>query len=151
CYQPAEASLALTRACLELCAEYRNPVAIITKGVLVLRDLDVLRRLRQEAWVQVYFSIPFADDTVARGVEPHAPSSQKRFEAMAPVTDAGIPTGISISPIIPGLNDDDIPELLSRARQAGATEAMANLVRLSGSVEEVFLHRMAEAFPEQIS
>jgi len=83
CYQPLEASLELTRACLEVCAEYRNPVGIITKGVLVLRDLDLLRRLHQESSVRVYFSIPFSDDEVARKVEPHAPSSRKRFEAMA--------------------------------------------------------------------
>lgn len=83
CYQPLEASLELMRACLEVCAEYRNPVRIITKGVLVLRDLDLLRRLHQEASVRVYFSIPFSDDAVARKIEPHAPSSRKRFEAMA--------------------------------------------------------------------
>lgn len=151
CYQPAEASFELTRSCLELCADYRNPVGVITKGVLVLRDLDVLQRLHQKAWVRVYFSIPFADDAVARLVEPHAPSSRKRFEAMAALSDAGISTGISISPIIPGLNDEDIPELLARAKQAGATEAMATLLRLSGPVEDVFLARMAEAFPDRIS
>ena len=120
CYQPLEASLELTRACLEVCAEYRNPVGIITKGVLVLRDLELLRRLHQEASVRVYFSIPFSDDEVARKVEPHAPSSRKRFEAMATLANAGIPTGISLSPIIPGLNDEDMPDLLARAKQAGA-------------------------------
>jgi len=151
CYQPMEASLGLTRACLEVCAEYRNPVGVITKGVLVLRDLDVLKRLQQEAWVRVYFSIPFADDEVARHMEPHAPSSRKRFEAMAALSDAGISTGISISPIIPGLNEDDIPELLTRARQAGAGEAMATLLRLSGPVEPVFLERVAAAFPDRLA
>jgi DNA repair photolyase len=149
CYQPIEASLELTRACLEVCAEYRNPVAIITKGVLVQRDLDVLTRLREHAWVRVYFSIPFADDEVARRVEPQAPTSRKRFEAMARLTEAGIPTGISISPIIPGLNDEDIPELLRRAREAGAREAMSTLLRLAKSVEAVFVERMSEAFPER--
>jgi DNA repair photolyase len=149
CYQPIEASLELTRACLEVCAEYRNPVAIITKGVLVQRDLDVLTRLQSEAWVRVYFSIPFADEDVARRVEPQAPTSRKRFEAMARLSEAGIPTGISISPIIPGLNDEDIPELLQRARQVGAREAMSTLLRLAASVEAVFVERMSEAFPER--
>jgi DNA repair photolyase len=149
CYQPMEASLEITRSCLEVCAEYRNPVGIITKGILVLRDLDLLTRLRQEAWVRVYFSIPFADDGVARALEPHAPSSRKRFEAMALLSEAGIPTGISISPIIPGLNDQDIPELLDRAKQAGAGEAMATLLRLSGPVEDVFLDRIGTAFPDR--
>jgi DNA repair photolyase len=151
CYQPLEASLGLTRACLEVCAEYRNPVGIITKGVLVLRDLDVLRRLQQEASLHVYFSIPFSDDEVARKVEPHAPSSRKRFEAMAILANAGIPTGISLSPIIPGLNDEDVPDLLARAKQAGAVEAMATLLRLSGPVEPVFMERMAAAFPDRIT
>jgi DNA repair photolyase len=150
CYQPLEASLELTRACLAVCAEYRNPVGVITKGSLVLRDLDLLRRLHQEASVRVYFSIPFSDDVVARKVEPHAPSSRKRFEAMATLADAGIPTGISLSPIIPGLNDEDMPDLLARAKQAGALEAMATLLRLSGPVEPVFMERMAEAFPDRI-
>lgn len=151
CYQPVEASLELTRACLEVCAEYRNPVGIITKGILVLRDLELLKRLQQEAWVRVYFSIPFADDEVARLVEPHAPSSGKRFDAMARLSQAGIPTGISISPLIPGLNDEDIPELLERAAQAGAGESMATLLRLSGPVEDVFLERMAQAFPDRLA
>jgi len=151
CYQPLEASLELTRACLEVCAEYRNPVRIITKGVLVLRDLDLLHRLHQEASIHVYFSIPFTDDDVARKVEPHAPSSRKRFETMATLASAGIPTGLSLSPIIPGLNDEDIPELLARAKDAGAVEAMATLVRLSGSVEPVFMQRMAEAVPDRIA
>jgi DNA repair photolyase len=150
CYQPIEASLELTRACLEVCAEYRNPVAIITKGVLVQRDLDVLARLHQEAWVRVYFSIPFADDDVARRVEPQAPTTRKRFEAMSRLSEAGISTGISISPIIPGLNDEDIPELLQRAREAGAREAMSTLLRLAKSVEAVFVERMTKAFPERI-
>lgn len=151
CYQPVEASLELTRACLEVCAEYRNPVGIITKGILVLRDLELLKRLQQEVWVRVYFSIPFADDEVARLVEPHAPSSGRRFDAMARLSQAGIPTGISISPLIPGLNDEDIPELLERAAQAGAGESMATLLRLSGPVEDVFLERMAQAFPDRLA
>lgn len=149
CYQPLEASLELTRSCLEVCLQFRNPVAIITKGVLILRDLDLLKRLREEAWVRVYFSVPFVDDDVARLVEPHAPSARRRFEAMAQVAEAGIPTGISISPIIPGLNDRDVPLLLERAAQAGAVESMATLLRLSGSVEPVFLERLTQAFPER--
>lgn len=150
CYQPLEAAYGLTRACLEVCAEYRNPVGIITKGALVLRDIDVLARLCREAWVRVYFSIPFSSDDMARKVEPHAPSITKRFEAMKALADAGISTGISIAPVIPGLSEDDIPELLDRARQAGACTATHVLLRLSGSVEPVFLERMKAAFPERI-
>ncbi|NOU11174.1 MAG: PA0069 family radical SAM protein [Nitrospira sp.] len=150
CYQPLEAEYGLTRACLEVCTEYRNPVGIITKGALILRDLDVLVQVQRAAWVMVYFSIPFSSDEMARKVEPHAPSITKRFSAMKALSDAGIPTGISIAPVIPGLNDDDIPELLDRAYGAGARTATYSLLRLSGSLEPVFLDRIGEAFPERI-
>jgi len=150
CYQPVEAEYGLTRACLGVCADYRNPVGIITKGSLVLRDLDVLARLHREASILVYFSLPFSSDDVARKVEPHAPSISKRFAAMKILADAGIPTGISIAPVIPGLNEDDIPELLDRAHRVGARTATYSLLRLSGSLESVFLDRIGEAFPERI-
>lgn len=150
CYQPLEATHGLTRACLEICAEYRNPVVIITKGALVLRDLDVLLRLQREAWVLVYFSIPFSLDEAARKMEPQAPSIAKRFAAMKALSDSGIPTGISIAPVIPGLNEEDIPDLLKRAQRAGACTATYSLLRLSGSVESVFVDRIAEAFPERM-
>ncbi|HJU05336.1 MAG TPA: PA0069 family radical SAM protein [Nitrospiraceae bacterium] len=151
CYQPLEATYGLTRACLDVCAEFRNPVGIITKAALVLRDRDVLMRLRNEASVRVYFSIPFSDNETARKVEPQAPSITKRFDAMRVLSDAGIPTGISIAPVIPGLNEDDIPDLLVRARQAGASVASFVLLRLSGNVEPVFLERMTAAFPDRIA
>jgi DNA repair photolyase len=151
CYQPIEASYGLTRACLDVCADYRNPAGIITKGGLVLRDLDVLQRLHGQAWTRVYISIAFASDEVARKVEPQAPSITRRFQTMKALSDAGIPTGLSIAPIIPGLNEDDIPEFLARAHEAGASVATSSLLRLSGSVESVFLDRMAEEFPERFA
>lgn len=151
CYQPLEATFGLTRACLEVCAEFRNPLGIITKAALIVRDLDVLQRLRAEASVRVYFSIPFADNETARKVEPQAPSITKRLAAMKALSEAGIETGVSIAPVIPGLNEDDIPEILARARQAGAAAATFVLLRLSGSVETVFLERMAAVFPDRIT
>lgn len=150
CYQPLEAEYGLTRACLEVCADYRNPVVVITKGALILRDLDVLTRLHRDAWVRVYFSIPFSSDDMARKVEPQTPSITKRFAAMSALSEAGISTGISIAPVIPGLNEDDIPDLLDRAHCAGARVATHNMLRLSGSAETVFLERMKAVFPERI-
>jgi DNA repair photolyase len=150
CYQPLEATYELTRACLTVCAEFRNPVGIITKAALITRDLAILKKLHQETRVQVYFSIPFADNETARKVEPQAPSITKRLEAMRVLSDAGIRTGVSIAPVIPGLNDDDIPEVLMRAREAGAMDATFVVLRLSGNVEPVFLERMAVAFPDRI-
>ncbi|MBK8379035.1 MAG: radical SAM protein [Nitrospira sp.] len=151
CYQPLESTLGLTRACLEICAAYRNPVGIITKGALPVRDIEVFKQLQEQAWIRVYFSIAFADDETARLVEPQAPTVSKRFETMRILSEAGIPTGISVAPIIPGLNEEAIPELLSRAKSAGATSATCSLLRLPGHVETVFLDRMREAFPDRIS
>lgn len=150
CYQPLEASYRLTRACLEVCAEFRNPAAVITKSALVARDLDVLRDLHRDAWTRVYLSIPFADSGMARKVEPNVPTIAKRLETLKILSDAGIRTGVSIAPVIPGLNEQDIPEILARAREAGAGEATYVLLRLSGHVEDVFLERMTLAFPDRI-
>lgn len=149
-YQPLESKLALTRACLEVCAAHRNPVGIITKSSLVLRDLDILQDLQARAWVRVYFSIPFASDEVARKVEPQAPSITKRFETMARLAESGISTGVSIAPVIPGLNEHDIPEILKKSREAGAQQATYMLLRLNDNVEPVFLERMTRQFPDRI-
>jgi DNA repair photolyase len=149
CYQPLEANWRMTRACLEVCAEYRNPVGVITRSLLVQRDVDVLQRLHAEAEVHVFFSIPFADDALARAIEPQAPLVSRRFEAMRRVAAAGIPTGVSVAPIIPGLNDDDIAPVLERAWDAGARYASHILLRLPGSVRSVFLERLRAALPDR--
>lgn len=149
CYQPLEATYGLTRACLEVCAEFRNPVGIITKSSLVQRDLDVLLQLQAHSWVRVYFSIPFADNETARKIESQAPGITKRLEAMRVLSEAGIATAVSIAPIIPGLNDEDIPEILTQARRAGASAATFVLLRLPGNVESVFLDRLRAEFPDR--
>ncbi len=149
CYQPLEATWRLTRACLEVCADYRNPAGIITRSLLVQRDVDVLQRLHAEAGVRVSFSIPFADDATARAIEPQAPLVSRRFEAMRRVAAAGIPTGVSVAPIIPGLTDDHIAPILERAWEAGARFASHTLLRLPGSVRPVFLERLRAALPDR--
>ncbi len=151
CYQPLEASYGLTRACLEVCRDYRNPVAIITKSVLVERDVALLAELHERARVTVFLSIPFDDAAVCRAVEPYAPPPSRRFDALRTFADAGIETGIAVAPIIPGLNESDIPRLLERARDAGATRAFSILLRLPGPVRGVFEARMREAFPDRWS
>ena len=147
CYQPLEAARRLTRACLELCAEYRNPVLLITKSALIQRDLDVLQRLRDDASVRVFISIPFDDDAQARLVEPGASAPRKRFEALRALAEAGIDTGIAVAPIIVGLNDNQIPKLLARAKEAGAKHAFKTALRLPREVAPVFEARLREAFP----
>lgn len=149
CYQPIEGTYALTRACLEVCADYRNPVAIVTKGTLVRRDVDVLTRLANDGCATVIVSIPYADDATRKKVEPWASSVAQRFETLRILSEAGIPTGVMIAPIIPGLNDDDVAEVLTRAHAAGARRAGMQLVRLPGEVSDIFDARMREAFPDR--
>src|SRR5260221_9961486 len=145
-YIPLEANYRLTRRCLEVCAEFRNPVGIVTKSALIRRAVDVLQRLSSEATVGAYFSIPFADYATARAVEPFAPSPNARFEAMKILAAAGIQVGIGIAPTIPGLSTD-IPGLLQRAKDCGATKAFMNMLRLPGSVAPYFEQRLREKLP----
>ncbi|MDB5049618.1 MAG: Radical domain protein [Fibrobacteres bacterium] len=149
CYQPAESQLRLTRACLEACLEFRNPVSVITKSTLVLRDLDVLTALDREAGAGVVISIPFADEKTARLIEPFAAPPELRFRALEKLSRAGLRTGISLGPVIPGLNDSDIPSLLARAKECGATFAFYVMLRLPGTVREVFLERVKKHLPEK--
>ena len=149
CYQPLEAVYGITRRCLEVCAEFRNPVGIVTKGALVRRDADVLAVLAREAGAMVYVSIPFADDRTSRLVEPNASPASQRFETLAVLSEAGIRTGVAVAPVIPGLNDSDIAGVLARAREAGAASAFLTLLRLPAEVLPVFEERLAEAFPDR--
>jgi DNA repair photolyase len=149
-YQPLEAEYKLTRACLHTCATFSNPVGIISKSALLSRDIDLFQDLQKNAWIRVFLSIPFASDEIARKVEPQAPSITKRFATMEALAKAGIPTAVSIAPIIPGLNDHDIPTILGRARDAGAQDATFILLRLNDNVEKVFVERMTHHFPDRI-
>lgn len=149
CYQPLEAAWKLTRGCLEVCFSFRNPASVITKSLLVRRDAEVLARLAKEADASVSMSIPFLDEDVARLIEPGAPTIKRRFETMRILAETGVPVGIGIAPIIPGLNDSDIPRLLGEAKRCGAQFAFKTLLRLSGSVKEVFFHALQERLPLQ--
>ena len=149
CYQPLEAVYELTKRCLEVCAEFRNPVAIITKGALVRRDADLLARMSREASVSVSLSIPFSDDTMSRAIEPNASLPSQRFETLRLLSAAGIRTGVGVAPVIPGLNESQISAVLERARSAGATSAFMTLVRLAGQTLPVFRERLEQAFPQR--
>jgi DNA repair photolyase len=149
CYQPLEASYELTRRCLEVCLARANPIGMVTKGALVRRDVDVLSKLTQRCGAMVMITIPFLDEGVARKIEPGAPTPNKRFETMRALSEAGISTGLAIAPLIPGLNDSDIPGLLERARDAGAKTAFMTLLRLPAEVLPVFRERLQETMPER--
>ena len=146
-YVPLEAHYRLTRKCFEVCLEFRNPVSVVTKSALVRRDLDLLVELHRQAAVEVFFTIPFNDAETARALEPLAPAPEHRFAAMRLLADAGITVGLGIAPVIPTLNDPHIPQLLQRARDAGARTAFMGLLRLPGNVAPYFEQRLRERLP----
>jgi DNA repair photolyase len=138
CYQPLEASYRLTRGCLEVCQRYRNPVSIITKSPLIERDVDVLQDLARDTSLAVTLSIPFFNRHHARLIEPTVPPPARRFRAIRHLAQAGIPVGVNVAPIIPGLSDDQLVDVLKAARDAGARWAGYTLVRLPGPVAPIF-------------
>ena len=146
-YIPLEANYQLTHKCLEVCLEFRNPVSIITKSALIRRDLELIKRISEVADVMIHFTIPFLDHDMNRALEPFAPFPEHRFAAMKEFADAGIEVGLGIAPVIPGLNEHEIPQLLERARDAGAKSAFINLLRLPGSVKPYFLERLEQTMP----
>jgi DNA repair photolyase len=151
CYQPLEASYRLTQRCLETCLEFANPVGIITKGGVIHRDIELLGRLAQRAAVHVFVTIPFVDEESRRAIEPFAAPIERRFEALRRLSEQGVTTGVALAPIIPGLNDSHIPELLQRARDAGAQQAFMTLLRLPAEVKEVFFERIgASLHPKRV-
>ncbi len=149
CYQPLEASYELTRRCLETCAEFRQPVGLITKGALIERDVELLARVHARAGARCYVSLAFHDDDDARRLEPFAASPSRRLRTIQRLADAGVPVGVAVAPVIPGLNDHQIPAILEAARDAGATRALLTLLRLPAEVLPVFEERLRAAYPER--
>ncbi len=147
CYQMIEQDLELTRRCLEVCLEYKNPVAVITKSALVERDIDLFLALAEQARFHVSVSLAFTDNTLARALEPWAPSPDRRFKVIETLAKAGVPVGVMCAPIIPGVNDNQLVKLLERAADAGATSAGWVLLRLPGAVKQVFEERVRVALP----
>ena len=149
CYQPVEKRLRITRACLEVLVEFRHPVFIVTKNHLITRDLDVLAELARHKAVAVYISINSLDAKLAQVLEPRASSPQMRLEAVRQLRAAGVPVGVIVAPVIPAINDHEIPAVLEAAAAAGAGFAAYTVVRLPFSVKEVFTEWLEEHFPER--
>jgi DNA repair photolyase len=148
-WQPLEASLRLTRGCLEVCAEYANPVAVVTKSALVERDLGLLAALARTSRARATVTLPFLDPERARALEPWAPSPGRRLEVIRRIAAAGVPVGVMVAPVIPGLNDEEVPRVLAAAAAAGARRAGWLLLRLPGSTRTVFEERLRAALPER--
>jgi DNA repair photolyase len=149
CYQPIERRLQLTRRCLQVLAEFRNPVGIVTKNALVLRDVDVLQELARFQAAIVIVTVTTLDDDLAAVMEPRASRPARRLEAIAGLAEAGIPVSVMLGPMIPGLTDHEIPAIVKAAADAGATSASWLLVRLPHGVKDLFQAWLARHRPER--
>lgn len=147
CYQPVERELRLTRGCLEVAHEARQPIAIITKNALVLRDLDILREMAADRTVSVALSITTLDAELARAMEPRTSTPAARLRAVRQLAEAGVPVRVMVAPIIPGLNDFEMPAVLQAASEAGAQGAGYTLLRLPLAVRPIFIDWLERTQP----
>ena len=148
-YQPIEKKLELTRKCLEVLHDFRNPVTITTKNKLVTRDIDSLSKMSELNTVSVTISITSLDNRLASVMEPQTSKPELKFEALRKLSDAGIPAGVNIAPVIPGLTDHEIPEILEKAAEAGAKYAGYIMLRLPFGVKDLFIDWLEEYFPDR--
>ena len=148
-YQPVERRLRLTRRCLEVLAEARNPTAIITKNHLVTRDIDLLAELREYGAIAANLSITSLKRDLQRVMEPRTSTPERRLDAIRKLAAAGIPAGVMVAPIIPGLTDQEMPDILAAAAEAGATRAGFIMLRLPWTVAPLFEAWMERHFPER--
>ncbi len=149
CYQPAEQRLQLTRKCLEVFLRFRNPVGIVTKNALVLRDTDTLTALARLNLVHVVLSVSTLDADLARVIEPRTSTPMNRLRAIEELAKAGVPSGVLVAPVIPGLTDEEIPAVLKAASEHGASVAGYTLLRLPGAVEPLFINWLKHNLPER--
>jgi DNA repair photolyase len=150
CYQPAERTYLLTRRCLEVAVEARQPMSILTKNALVLRDLDLLQEMAKANLVHVFLSVTTLDADLARSMEPRTSAPPARLRAVRALADAGVPAGVMVAPVIPGLNDSEMPAILAAARDAGARAAAHSLVRLPLTVAPVFREWLEREQPARL-
>ncbi len=148
-YQPIEKKLRITRGCLKVLAQFRNPVAIITKNRLVTRDVDFLRELASFNAIAVNISVTSLDPNLQRVLEPRTSIPSARLGAVSQLRDAGIPVGVMVAPIIPGLTDHEVPRILEACAEAGAQFAGYTIVRLPWAVAPLFEHWLEEHFPDR--
>jgi DNA repair photolyase len=151
CYQPIEKELEITRSILKVCLKYKHPISIITKNTLILRDIDVLTELAEMNLVHVMISITGTDEKMRLLLEPRTSTYKNRIEVISKLTKHGIPCGVMIAPIIPGINHHEIPKVMEQAGLAGATNASMTIVRLNGSVEHIFKDWLIKNFPDRAS
>ncbi len=149
CYQLAERQLRITRACLEVFLRFRNPVGIITKNALILRDLEVLQELARLQLVHVAISVTTLDNRLCRKMEPRTSTPEKRLEALARLAAAGIPTSVNVAPVIPGLTDHEMPAIIAAAAECGAAHAGFIMLRLPYALKELFVNWLHTHLPDR--
>lgn len=151
-YQWAEGRYRLMPPMLEALRETETPASVLTKSSLAMRDLDLFKELAEVAEVSVNFSVPTLDEKAWRETEPHTPHPRKRLEAVAALNEAGIPSGVLVAPLMPGINDspEQVDEIVSIAERAGATFVNGIALHLRPGVKEVFMSWLAEAHPELV-
>jgi DNA repair photolyase len=148
-YQPAERRLGITRSVIEVCREFRHPFSLITKSSGVERDLDLIAPMAVDRLAAVYLSITTLDPALARVMEPRAAAPDRRLRTIERLARAGIPVGVSVSPVIPFLNEPELERILQAARDAGATSAFSIVIRLPWEVNPLFQQWLAQHFPER--
>ncbi len=149
CYQPIERKMRITRALLEICLEFRNPVGILTKNSLVLRDMDIIQELAKLKLVKVLTSITSTDEKLRLAMEPRTATYASRLKVLETFSKAGVPTGIMNAPLIPGLNDMHMHDVLKAASEAGAQWAGYTVVRLNGAIRGIFQDWLNKTFPDR--
>lgn len=149
CYQPAERTYKLTRRLLQTCLKWGNPVGIITKNSLILRDLDILKPLAQEGLLHVYISLTTLQEELRRKMEPRTATAQRRLQTLQQLSEAGIPCGVMTAPLIPGLNSHEVWELVKAGAAHGALTAGYTVVRLNGQVGQIFKEWLELHFPDR--
>lgn len=147
CYQPGEKKFEITRSCLKVLSDCLNPVGMITKNHLVTRDIDLLQKLAAHQALLIFVSITTLDNHLARIMEPRASSPQARLAAVKELSEAGIPVGVNVAPLISGLNDHEVPSILEAAKEAGAKQAGYTVLRLPYAVKDLFTDWLDKNYP----
>jgi len=149
CYQPAERQFKLTRQLLEIALAYKQPIGMITKNALVLRDADILQEMAKLNLCTVYVSINSLNEKLRLQMEPRTASAKQRLKVVETLSKAGIPTGVMVSPLVPGLNDHEIPNVLKAIASCGALHAGYTIVRLNGTISSIFEDWLKSNFPDR--
>lgn len=148
CYQPLEKKLKITRKMLKVFLKYKNPVGIITKNAMITRDLDIIQPLVEDQLFTAYFSLTTLDESVRRKLEPRTATARQKLKAIEALANIGADVGLMIGPVIPGLNDHEIPDIMKAAANAGAKKVNYTMVRLNGQIGALFEHWVQQAYPD---